>query len=112
LKTLKTAKGIFGKAWRIQGKNLEMLGVDLEMFGAGLEKLAIPRVIPRPRRAPAREGRSVGSGESQFAAGAARLPAAVRNFRCLDPYVWMLLVMMGLYPGVRADVTKSPRAPN
>jgi hypothetical protein len=57
LKTLKTAKGIFGKAWRIQGKNLEMLGVDLEMFGAGLEKLALPGVIRRPRRAPARNGR-------------------------------------------------------
>jgi hypothetical protein len=30
LKSLKTAKGIFGKAWRFQGKNLEILGVDLE----------------------------------------------------------------------------------
>jgi hypothetical protein len=33
LKSHKTAKGIFGKAWRFQGKNLEM-------FGASLEKLA------------------------------------------------------------------------
>jgi hypothetical protein len=33
LKRLKTAKGIFGKACRIQAKNLEMLGVDLEKLG-------------------------------------------------------------------------------
>ncbi len=34
LKSLKTAKGIFGKACRFQAENLEMFGVDLEKFGA------------------------------------------------------------------------------
>jgi hypothetical protein len=34
LKSLKTAKGILGKAWRFQGKNLEKLGVDLEKLAA------------------------------------------------------------------------------
>jgi hypothetical protein len=33
LKRLKTAKGIFGKACRIQAESLEKLGVGLEKFG-------------------------------------------------------------------------------
>jgi hypothetical protein len=40
LKSHKTAKGIFGNVWRLQGENLEKLGPGLEMFGEGLEKLA------------------------------------------------------------------------
>jgi hypothetical protein len=34
LKTLKTAKGIFGKACRIQAENLEMFGDSLEKFAS------------------------------------------------------------------------------
>jgi hypothetical protein len=35
LKRPKTAKGIFGKAWRFQAENLEKLGAGLEKLGAG-----------------------------------------------------------------------------